>query len=104
MASALRQGSSYRLDPYTDTDFQFGRPVVTRPWKKVALAIGLLVAGTVLLSVGLGLYLTGHKASSELAMVILGSLCFIPGSYHTYIAWKAWYRVDGYDLNQIPDW
>ncbi|PNW88483.1 hypothetical protein CHLRE_01g031600v5 [Chlamydomonas reinhardtii] len=92
----------YRLDP-DDAEFSFGETNTTRPWKKVALAIGLLVVGTVLLSVGLGLYLSGKQEQGGLPLIILGSITFIPGSYHTRIAYLAWKGRNGYSLNQIPD-
>ncbi|KAG2495603.1 hypothetical protein HYH03_006203 [Edaphochlamys debaryana] len=95
-------GSQYRLDP-DDGDFTFDDPHRSRPWKKVALAIGLLLVGTILLSVGLGIYLTGVEQAGGLPLIILGSITFLPGFYHTRIAYKAWKGTAGYSLNQIPD-
>ncbi|PNH03769.1 Transmembrane protein 230 [Tetrabaena socialis] len=80
--------SAYRLDP-EDTEFSFGEANERRPWKKVALAVGLLLVGTVLLAVGLGLYLSGRQDEG--------------GAYHTRIAYLAWKGQSGYSLNQIPD-
>jgi len=37
-----------------------------------------------------------------LSMIILGSLMFIPGSYHTYIAVQTWRGVPGYHYDDIP--
>ncbi|EFJ43533.1 hypothetical protein VOLCADRAFT_119067 [Volvox carteri f. nagariensis] len=70
---------------------------------QVALAIGLLCFGTILLSIGLGLYLTGKQQEGGLPLIILGSLAFIPGAYHTRLAWLAWRGRAGYSLDQIPD-
>ncbi|GLC43352.1 hypothetical protein PLESTF_000424500 [Pleodorina starrii] len=94
---------SLRLDPFTDTDFNFGNEIASRPWKKVALAIGLLIFGTILLAIGLGLYLSGTEQSGGLPLIILGSITFLPGAYHTRVAYLAWRGTSGYSLNQIPD-
>lgn len=44
-----------------------------------------------------------HLILSGLPLIILGSITFIPGSYHTRIAYLAWKGRNGYSLNQIPD-
>jgi hypothetical protein len=36
-------------------------------------------------------------------MLVLGSICFLPGFYHTRIAYLAWKGVAGYSLSDIPD-
>ena len=36
-------------------------------------------------------------------MLILGALMFVPGSYHSFIAYKAYLGEAGYSFNQIPD-
>eukprot|EP00050_Salpingoeca_kvevrii_P010324 m.7700 g.7700 ORF g.7700 m.7700 type:complete len:55 (-) comp2790_c0_seq1:45-209(-) len=38
-----------------------------------------------------------------LPMAILGGLMFIPGSYHTYLAYYAWQGAPGYTFDDIPD-
>lgn len=50
--------SEYRLDPNEAIQFRDGD--VAKPWKKVALAIGLLALGSLLLSLGLGFWFTGQ--------------------------------------------
>lgn len=37
------------------------------------------------------------------SMIVLGSLMFIPGSYHTFLAYKAWQGAPGYSFNDVPD-
>lgn len=54
--------STYQLDP-EQGDIHFDLGDAPRPWRKVALAVGLLLFGSVLLFTGLGLYLTGKPHS-----------------------------------------
>jgi hypothetical protein len=42
-----------------------------------------------------------HAAAT--ALLVLGSICFIPGFYHVRIAYLAWKGVEGYSLDSIPD-
>lgn len=37
------------------------------------------------------------------ALIVLGSLCFLPGAYMTRIAYLAHKKVQGYSFNDIPD-
>ncbi len=37
------------------------------------------------------------------ALLVLGSICFLPGAHHTRLAYLAWRGVEGYSLNSIPD-
>ena len=34
-------------------------------------------------------------------MMIIGSILFIPGSYHTFVAAMAWKRVAGYSYDDV---
>lgn len=111
-----------------------------RPWRKVALAVFLCVAGAGLLSAGVGVWYTRPKdgtgapwqdgscritsssgssasraswrvspaatracAAAATALLVLGCVCFLPGFYHTRIAYLAWKGVRGYSLDSIPD-
>jgi hypothetical protein len=38
-----------------------------------------------------------------LPLIILGSITFLPGAYHTRLAYLAWRGYSGYSLDQIPD-
>eukprot|EP00877_Chromochloris_zofingiensis_P002711 jgi/Chrzof1/12440/Cz06g34220.t1 len=74
-----------------------------KPWKKVALAVFLCVAGAAMLAAGLGVWYSQPKPNPALALIILGSICFLPGFYHVRIAYLAYKGVRGYNLNDIPD-
>lgn len=50
-------------DPDLPEDFRvYGSAGVEPPWKAIYLAVGLLVAGTILLFTGVGLWATDPKA------------------------------------------
>mmetsp|Transcript_9160 Transcript_9160/g.26260 ORF Transcript_9160/g.26260 Transcript_9160/m.26260 type:complete len:97 (+) Transcript_9160:534-824(+) len=72
------------------------------PWKPVAVAVGLLLVGSVLLSVGLVQWLW-YPAGHWLALTILGALAFLPGFYHTRIAFLAWRGYRGFSFSQLPN-
>lgn len=72
------------------------------PWKKVSLAIGLLVAGVIMLITGLVLYFT-YPTAHGIPLIVLGCVTFIPGSYYTRIAYLSWKGYRGYSLANIPD-
>ncbi|KAI8472688.1 MAG: hypothetical protein J3K34DRAFT_413307 [Monoraphidium minutum] len=75
----------------------------SRITKKVCLALFLFLAGFGMLAGGIYLWYTDPGEGSATALLILGSICFLPGSYFTRIAYLAWRGVDGYSLNSIPD-
>ncbi|KAI8988425.1 hypothetical protein BDF20DRAFT_855630 [Mycotypha africana] len=90
------------------TSAQFETPETPIPWKAIALAIGLFIVGGILLAVGILIKL-GYLASEDLVargtpFIVLGSIMFIPGAYHLYIAYYAYYKYPGYDFSLIPDW
>eukprot|EP00878_Enallax_costatus_P005123 GHUV01005385.1.p2 GENE.GHUV01005385.1~~GHUV01005385.1.p2 ORF type:complete len:110 (+),score=21.96 GHUV01005385.1:217-546(+) len=74
-----------------------------KPWKKVALAVFLCLAGVSMLIAGICLWYKGPGQGSATALLVLGSICFLPGFYHTRIAYLAWKGVQGYSLDAIPD-
>ena len=80
-------------------DISSGR---TTPWRPVALALILLLSGTVLLGVGLAQWLW-YPAGHWLALTVLGAIAFLPGFYHTRIAFLAWRGRSGYSFSQLPN-
>lgn len=74
-----------------------------KPWKKVALAVFLCLTGAIMLTTGIVLWYEAPVDGLAIAMLVLGSICFLPGFYHTRIAYLAWKGVAGYSLSDIPD-
>lgn len=87
-------------------DMQFNLPPPKIPYKAIILAVVLFVVGSVLIIVG-SLLLTGYidTAYSDRTwpVLILGSMMFIPGSYHVHLAYKAWKGHPGYSFDDIPE-
>ena len=73
-----------------------------RPFKKILLAVTLLVVGVACFSGGLELVVTHHQ-SHGFAFVVLGLLAFIPGVYFSKVAYHAWKGHSGFSFTSIPD-
>mmetsp|Transcript_16028 Transcript_16028/g.40966 ORF Transcript_16028/g.40966 Transcript_16028/m.40966 type:complete len:110 (+) Transcript_16028:292-621(+) len=74
------------------------------PFQAICLAIGLLLAGVILLTLG-ALHLTEHVVGKDGAgwgLVTLGALTFIPGFHQSRIAYYAWRGRRGYSFDDIP--
>lgn len=109
-----RRGREYENVDYTKlstadhgfVDAQFIQPPSKIPWKAVTFAAILLFVGTVMLIVG-SMMMSGHidskYADRMWPMIILGILMFIPGAYHTRIAYYAYKKVPGYSFDDIPE-
>lgn len=76
-----------------------------KPWKKIALAVALLLAGSVLLSIGLvwTLAWSSHPDAHGITLMSIGSFLFIPGFYYSRIAYYAYQGYKGFDLDDIPE-
>lgn len=76
------------------------------PVKSIALAVFLFIIGTVLLIIGsllvAGVVIPDEYADRTIPVLILGAIAFLPGSYHTYIAWAAYKNYHGYSYDAIP--
>jgi len=85
---------------------QFEKPPTQVPWKAVIYAVVLFFLGTLLLTIGC-LIVTGHIESKYgdrfWPLILLGSLMFLPGSYHTYFAYKAFRGDPDWNFDEFPD-
>ncbi|KAK3805663.1 MAG: hypothetical protein JOS17DRAFT_614801 [Linnemannia elongata] len=89
------------------TDGQFMAPAPKIPWKSIVLAVVLLVIGVVGLTIGsllkVGILTSPDWLDKGTPLLILGALCFIPGSYHVGLAYYAYQEYEGYSFSHIPD-
>ena len=70
------------------------------PYKTILIAFIFLCVGSVLLWLGINELLeTGATEAWE--KIILGSILFIPGSFHSFLAFMAIKGVDGYDYEHL---
>lgn len=77
------------------------------PWKAIGYALLLFAAGTLLLVMG-SLLVTGYfdekYADRTWPVIILGALMFIPGAYHSYVAYYAFQGYEGFSFDDIPSY
>lgn len=80
------------------------------PPRTTLAAVGMLVVGSIFLSLGVVTFLTnlmgskGEDRDRGLAMIVLGSLMFIPGSYASCILYGAYRGWPGYEYSQVPSY
>eukprot|EP01040_Poterioochromonas_malhamensis_P002915 gene2915-3100_t len=97
---------------FAEEDFQPRErvPLLPRypPPKTTIAAVLLLVGGIVFVSLGLSILYTNLLSSGRkdrgLALIILGSLMLLPGSYASFIIYASWRRWPGYDYSQLPSY
>ena len=84
------------------------RPNKPLPRKTAAAAFVLTLLGVILFGVGLPLYLMTDESDKDhergLAMLILGALTIIPGSYNGFVLYGAWCRWPGYSYEMVPSY
>ena len=93
----------------TTTNFlpeQFTKRERPIPWKSIAYAAILFIVGTALLLMGC-LIRTGHIDNQRYAdrlwpLIFFGSILFIPGSYHVFLAVQTFRGVYGYSFDDFP--
>lgn len=74
------------------------------PWRSIALALFLLLLGSILLCFSI-LIFTGHmggEQSQAYGLLGLGIVSFLPGYYETRIAYYSWRGAQGYRFASIP--
>ncbi|KAJ7979373.1 Transmembrane protein [Quillaja saponaria] len=74
------------------------------PIKEIALAVALLVFGTLGIIIGsiMAYNRVGGDKAHGLFFAILGFILFIPGFYYTRIAYYAYKGYKGFSFNNIP--
>jgi hypothetical protein len=73
--------------------------------RKVLLAAALTLVGSVCIVMAILLFagVSPNFENRAVALLILGLLIFIPGSYMSTIAYKAWRGERGFSFHLIPD-
>ena len=71
------------------------------PYKTIAMALLFFVVGTLFLWLGImDLHSTG-SISESYEKILLGLIMFIPGSYHTVLAFMACRKADGWNYKDL---
>lgn len=74
------------------------------PIKEIALAVSLLVFGTLGIIIGslMAYNHVGGDSAHGLFFAILGGILFLPGFYYTRIAYYAYKGYQGFSFSNIP--
>lgn len=82
-----------------------------RIWKTVTAAITLFAIGSVMLYLGVGAYNEGRAPGGResekergLAMIIVGAIAFLPGSYASFILLGSALGWEGYTYDSLPSY
>ncbi|KAK8697536.1 hypothetical protein V6N13_113679 [Hibiscus sabdariffa] len=91
----------------SDEDIMLDTPYALNnrpPFKEIALALALLVFGT--LGIISGLFMAYNRVGGDRALglffVLLGCILFVPGFYYTRIAYYAYKGYKGFSFSNIP--
>lgn len=71
--------------------------------RTIFAAVALIVSGLILLIIGLILALSTAQFSAGVALIVIGCLCFVPGSYISFMLFKAFRGSTGYTLEGVPE-
>eukprot|EP00168_Porphyra_purpurea_P009070 TRINITY_DN2198_c0_g1_i12.p4 TRINITY_DN2198_c0_g1~~TRINITY_DN2198_c0_g1_i12.p4 ORF type:complete len:118 (-),score=26.50 TRINITY_DN2198_c0_g1_i12:187-540(-) len=72
------------------------------PWRTIVVALLLFGIGLTFLLLG-GLHFWDRDRDTGVAFLVIGSLCFLPGSYATYNLWHAWRGTPGFHFHQMAE-
>uniref|UniRef100_A0AC34QCD1 Transmembrane protein 230 n=1 Tax=Panagrolaimus sp. JU765 TaxID=591449 RepID=A0AC34QCD1_9BILA len=74
------------------------------PWKGIVFAFLLLLIGIFFIFQSYKGYLDNSaNHNSYVVLFAVGCISFIPGFYHLWIAYQAYYQVPGYNFEDIPN-
>ncbi|CAL4166805.1 unnamed protein product, partial [Meganyctiphanes norvegica] len=104
-SSVQYQRLSHDDSGFCAEQFKESRKQKRIPWKAIGYAIVLFTLGTILLVIG-SLLVSGffHEKYEDRTwpLILIGLLMFIPGAYHSYIAYYAFKGYEGFSFDDIP--
>ena len=71
------------------------------PWKTIIIALGFFIVGTGLLCIGFSEMAANGNTTEVWEKLILGLILFIPGSFHTFLAFQALRGAEGWDYTDL---
>lgn len=95
-----------KLDDNSFDDAQFQVPKGRVPWRAIMFALFLFINGSLVLAFSAyKLFDTedSEARSRSTALLVLGLLMFIPGSYHVALAYFSFKEYPGYSFDDILD-
>lgn len=102
----LKQTTEFHQDKDGFCDEQFEDDAPPRaPVKAIVLAVFLFVVGSVMIVLG-SLMLAGvigvDFGDRAVPLLVIGTVCFLPGFYNLGIVYLAWRGYHGYSYADIP--
>eukprot|EP01136_Pigoraptor_vietnamica_P006087 Opistho-1_new@38589 len=76
-------------------------PAIRKNWRQIAASFALLLLGTAFLVTAVALW-AEMGFSNAIVFLVVGSLCFIPGVYQSYMIFQVVQGVDGYAFSSLP--
>eukprot|EP00919_Chromeraceae_sp_WS-2016_P062029 GHVR01146944.1.p1 GENE.GHVR01146944.1~~GHVR01146944.1.p1 ORF type:complete len:127 (-),score=19.79 GHVR01146944.1:53-376(-) len=73
------------------------------PWRTLLMAIFLFIVGTVFLLMGLNV-IVQFRYGECIPFMIIGCICFIPGSYYVFMFIQIFRGIKGYNYDDIPSY
>ena len=89
-------------DP-SNTQPLYRRRLARIPKKTLALSLFLFFGGCVLLPLGIWNYLAGADVERAYAMLVIGSIMFLPGFYSFFILFQYIRGIHGYHYTDLPE-
>ena len=71
------------------------------PYKTICIAFVFLVVGSIMLWLGIQEMLATGSATEAWEKIVLGLILFIPGSFHTFLAFQALRGIPGFDYEHL---
>ena len=71
------------------------------PYKTILIAFIFLVVGSILLYLGFGELMASGHTQEAYEKIVLGCILFIPGSFHSFLAFQALRGVEGWDYEHL---
>ena len=71
------------------------------PYKTILVAFLFLIGGTIFMYLGLEELLTTGSISESYEKILLGLIMFIPGSYHSFLAFMACRKAEGWNYDDL---
>lgn len=71
------------------------------PWRTLLLALVLFAIGSIFICISCSVFWNTSLYES-IPFGIVGGICFIPGSYYTFMFFQIWRQKEGWSIDDVP--